>query len=441
MKIIALRDAVQRIRLGVLRPLRMKSAGRTRAKSRGVFIGITGSSGKSTTTALIAAIMRRHGSVSAQVLDNTINPLVKTLLRSRDADYVVAELGVGGKGQMIEMAPLFRPDVAVVTMVGLEHYSAFRSREAIATEKGELVAALSGSGLAVLNGDDAYVMGMAARTAARVVTFGHGDGADCRIVSVSGGFPQGVTVTIGWRGQVIDFPTTFVGRHFAVPVSAAICCALELGVPVAAVRDAVATFQTLWLNLSVHAIPGGPVFLADCKKAPRGTLSLAFDALGAVSAPRRRVVLGMISDDPGKRRAIYRDAVRDALAVSDEVITVNEFGGRSWASEADVAAGRYRHFTTTRQAADYIAQTAMADEVIMLKGSSNLHLERILLQFLEKVRCWEADCGRTDSCVSCGLYQHDHAEHRRLRGAMRARRNLRGLLGTPSEPPALTPPG
>lgn len=435
-----LRDAVQKIRLGVLRPMRMKAAGRMRAKSAGVFIGVTGSSGKSTTTALIAAILRKKGRVSAQVLDNTINPLVKTLLRSRDAEYVVAELGVGGKGQMIEMAPLFRPDVAVVTMVGLEHYSAFRSREAIAAEKGELVAALSARGLAVLNGDDPHVMGMAARTAARVVTFGYGESADCRILSVQGGFPQGVTVTLGWRGQVLEFPTTFVGRHFAVPVSAAICVALELGVPVAEIREVVAGFETLWLSLSLHAVPDGPVFIADCKKAPRGTLSFAFDVLRDVSAPRRRVVLGVISDDPGKRRTIYRDAVRDALAVSDEVITVSDFGGRSWASDEDSATGRYRHFTTPRQAAEYIAETALPDEVILLKGSINLHLERILLQFRSTVRCWETDCGLTESCLSCGLYEHDHAEHRGLRKAIRRRTNMRRLFGRPEQRLPVAPP-
>lgn len=436
----SLRKAVQGIRLRLLRPLRMKAATRMRAKSRGVFIGITGSSGKSTTTALIAAILRPHGRVQAQILDNTISPLVKTLMRSRDADYVVAELGVGGKGQMIEMAPLLRPDVAVVTLIGLEHYSAFRSRDAIAAEKGDLVASLSPSGLAVLNCDDPHVMGMAARTTARVVTFGRAETADCRILSVSGGFPQGVTVTLGWRGQVLDFPTTFVGPHFAVPVNAAICVALELGVPVPAIRASVAAFATLWLSLSVHHIPDGPIFVADCKKAPRGTLSLAFDTLRDVAAPRRRVVLGTISDDPGKRRTIYREAVRDALAVADEVITVSDFGGRAWATDEDIAAGRYRNFTTPRQAADYIAQTAIKDEVILLKGSSNLHLERILLQFRSTVRCWEPDCGRTDSCLSCGLFEHEHTTHRTLRKAIRRRRVLQRLSGKPEDPPALSPP-
>jgi UDP-N-acetylmuramoyl-tripeptide--D-alanyl-D-alanine ligase len=128
------------------------------------------------------------------------------------------------------------------------------------------------------------------------------------------------------------------------------------------------------------------------------------------------------------------------LAVSDEVITVSDFGGRAWATDEDIAAGRYRNFPTPRQAADYIVQTAMKDEVILLKGSSNLHLERILLQFRSPVRCWVSDCGRTDSCLSCGLFEHDHPAHRALRRAARRRTFLRRLFGRPKDPSAVAPP-
>ena len=142
---------VRSLRLRLVRPLRIRMAGLTRARARGRFVAVTGSSAKSTTTMLIAAILDDEGNVLNQVFENTINPLIRTIRRSRIADFVVVETGVGGKGQMSTMAGLLKPDVSVVTMVGLEHYSAFRSREAIATEKGALVAATAPDGLAVLN--------------------------------------------------------------------------------------------------------------------------------------------------------------------------------------------------------------------------------------------------------------------------------------------------
>ena len=80
-------------------------------------------------------------------------------------------------------------------------------------------------------------------------------------------------------------------------------------------------------------------------------------------------------------------------------------------------------------AAAYIARTALAGEVILLKGSSSLHLERILLQFDGRLRCWETSCGRTDSCRSCGLFERDYSEHRQLRKAMRRKKVWARILG------------
>src|SRR5690606_28795120 len=158
---------------------RIKLAARKRAQAPGVFIGITGSSGKSSTTDLISAVLRKKGSVTTQLMNNTIHPLINTIRNSGKSDFVVVENGVGEKGVMKPMASLLQPDIAVVTMVGLEHYSAFRSSEAIAEEKGWLVESLRPEGLAVLNADDPLVMGMARRTSARVLTFGYSEDADC----------------------------------------------------------------------------------------------------------------------------------------------------------------------------------------------------------------------------------------------------------------------
>lgn len=413
------------LRLRLVRPLRIRMAGLTRARARGRFVAVTGSSAKSTTTMLIAAILDDEGNVLNQVFENTINPLIRTIRRSRIADFVVVETGVGGKGQMSTMAGLLKPDVSVVTMVGLEHYSAFRSREAIATEKGALVAATAPDGLAVLNADDPLTMGMAERTPARIVTFGHGSQADCRILRVTGDAQEGVTVHLAWRGQEIAVKTQFAGAHFAIPVAAAAVTGLELGVPPERIRTAIAGCAPPFLRLSRHHIAGGPVFLADCAKAPQGTLHLAFDALGRTPAPRRRIVLGTISDYRGNRRRAYRNAIEQALLVADEVILLSEPGyGFDYLRDRS-AERRVKVFAEIRDASIYIAGTAVKDEVILLKGSQSNHLERILLAQTEGVNCWERACGKGIGCVECGLFGHDFARHR----ATGRRSRLRRLTG------------
>jgi len=145
--------------------LRLYLARRARARSKATFIGITGSSGKTTAGSLLGHILAGHGSVYTQVLANTMKLLVSTLSRRMGkggkADYVVFEAGASGPDTIRPMAELLRPDVAVVTMVRLEHRASFKTVENVAREKSALVAALEPGGFAMLNADDPLVMGMA----------------------------------------------------------------------------------------------------------------------------------------------------------------------------------------------------------------------------------------------------------------------------------------
>ncbi len=411
-----LKAAAKAARTGVMRPIKLALARRARGRSAARFVAVTGSSGKSTTTALLAHLLADEGPVVAQVFWNTLGPLIRTLRRSRrDTRFVVAELGVGGPGQMPEMATLFRPDMAVVTMIGREHYSAFRSREAVAQEKGTLVETLPPGGIAVLNADDDLALGMTARTAARCVTFGWADSADCRILSARAQLPERLGLRLLWQGRAIDLQTRFTGAHFALPVAAAAAAALTLGVPPDALARRIARFEPLHLRMSMHPVPNGPVLVVDTAKAPLDTVDLAFQAIRDARAPRRRIVLGTVSDYPGARKRAYRMAVSAALQAADEVMVVTESGGESWADEAAHADGRYRIFTSTKAAADHIRATAIPDEIILLKASTNLHLERIMLQFQQDVRCWMTACGKGDSCIACGLSGTDYTLHRSAR--------------------------
>jgi len=126
--------------------LRRYRAKRARAQSKAIFIGITGSSGKSTATSLLGHILAGHGSVHTQVLANTLKALVRTLYkrmrRAGEVDYVVFEAGAFEPGSIQAMAQMLKPDVALVTMIRLEHVGKFRTLEAVAREKGALIDAL-----------------------------------------------------------------------------------------------------------------------------------------------------------------------------------------------------------------------------------------------------------------------------------------------------------
>ncbi|HEY5656429.1 MAG TPA: UDP-N-acetylmuramoyl-tripeptide--D-alanyl-D-alanine ligase, partial [Myxococcota bacterium] len=158
-----------------------------RAGYTGPLVAITGSNGKTTTKEMCAAIL----SIAAPCLKNEGNlnnefGLPLTLLR-RDASHrsVVVEIGMNHRGEIANLAAIARPTVSAITNVGTAHIEYLGSREAIAAEKGDLIAQLDADGVAVLNADDPLVLEQGARTRARRLTFGFGADADVRPENVS----------------------------------------------------------------------------------------------------------------------------------------------------------------------------------------------------------------------------------------------------------------
>ncbi|HMN36740.1 MAG TPA: Mur ligase family protein [Hyphomicrobium sp.] len=381
-----------------------------RRRSRARFIAITGSSAKTTTTALLAHILSSRFKTSSQIDQNAaINAIQAINLLDGSEEFVVIETASAGPGDLVEAMKVVKPDVAIVTMVAIEHYSAFRNIEAVADEKSEAIRALKHDGLAVLNYDDERVRAMAALTRARTVTFG-GEGADYKI-SPSMDADGLLTLRMTRGDRVLVLQTQLIGAFNAVTVAAAACCALEMGVPEQCVVESVAKFSPYPGRMYRKAIPGGPIFIVDTRKAPYHSINLPIETLAAIQAPRKRFILGQISDYPGNPRKKYRDTYHAARAIADQVIFVGPHCHRSGATPEDVAGGRFRAFQNIQDAAAYLKETAIENEVIMVKSSRNLHLERLLLAWLTDVRCWVETCGVKTDCWSCGLYGHPFTEH------------------------------
>ena len=239
------RRKIKFLRVGAGEMVLRQYARYKRSTSSALFIGITGSSGKSTTTSLLSHILADRGRVHTQLFENTIHKLPRTLRDlPSDADFVVAEVGIGN-GRMARMAKLLRPNVTIVTKVGMEHRSAFRTLEAIAQEKGWLVEAVSESGIAFLNADDPNVMAMAQRCRARIVTFGRSEGADYRVLEADAGFPGTLTVRVRCAKGVFLLKTPFVSEEFWLATVIAFAASLELGVDPQAAVGRISSFPPI----------------------------------------------------------------------------------------------------------------------------------------------------------------------------------------------------
>ena len=392
--------------------IRSRQARSRRLASKAKFIGVTGSSAKTTTTALLAHVLEGHGQVASHLDFNGIRGLTRLLNdHAGDRDFLLAEAGVGGPGAMAPMAETLRPDIAIVTLVAMEHRSKFKTLEAVALEKGKLVECVHSGGLAILNADDPHVMSMAARTSERVVTFGRNRGADYWASEATAAFPRRLSLTVTWAGGRLELRTQLVAEHFWVSVTAATAAAIELGVPPETIAERMASFVPIRHRCGTIDVPGGPHFVVDTVKAPLHSLPLAFDIVANAKAPRKRIVLGHMSDFAGSD-AKYRDAYRAARAIADQTIFVGEHSGRSKATAEEINAGRFLACDSPRDVAEHLRATAVPGELILVKASSNLHLERIAMSFVEDVQCWVTYCGKSQGCDACGLYPLPYEVHR-----------------------------
>lgn len=381
-------------------------------------VGVTGSSGKTTTTILLDHLLNARGTVATLSIENTLSPLTRFLAKvPSPTDFIVAEVGATVIGSVAELVRHLRPTVGIVTKIGIEHYSAFRNKEMIAREKENLVAALPDDGLAVLNADDPHVMSMASRSRARVVTFGRSGEADYRVVETFDGLPDKMRLRIACARGTYEIQTPFLDESFWLGTAAAFACAVELGVDPETAAGRIATAKPARLRLQWFEVEGGPTFILDTTKAPAESIEPTLKVLKKARAAFKTVVLGAISDYAGNPRKPYKNAYQLGIESADRVIFVGDNIHRAPATDEERENCVYAGFVTPQQVSQHIQATARPGELILVKGSKNLHLERIGLSWTTTVHCWEPKCGKSIDCIQCGMLEFPYEQHGRLRRA------------------------
>ena len=317
-----------------------KSAGWYRrilsAFGKTVFVGVTGSCGKTTATELIAAILSKHGRVRKCSHENTLTRVCKTILSVRPwDDFCVSELGTHGPGSIDEMSKLLRPDIGVVTNVGQDHYSSFRSLEATAAEKGKLLENLRKEGTAIINADDPYVLKMRDRTKARVITYGLSEGAMVPGENVRSQWPSRMSLDVCYDGKRTKVQSQLVGEHWAGVVLAGIAVGIAAGVSLELCVEAVEEFEPMVLRMSPYETADGITFISDSWKAPLWAIDAAIDFLRKAKADRKILVIGSISDTPRSFYERNKVVIRQAVDVVDKIIFFGDNAHSALRGQAD----------------------------------------------------------------------------------------------------------
>jgi UDP-N-acetylmuramoyl-tripeptide--D-alanyl-D-alanine ligase len=368
------------------------------------FIGITGSCAKTTTKTLLADILSGPYQVACNPgSKNRTITLADTMLKTQKDGVCIQEFGASGIGTLDAMIAFFKPTVAVVTTVMRDHYSAFRSMEAIAREKTKLVAALPADGIAVLNQDDPLVAGMRHATRARCITYGTGAGADIRAENLSAAWPAPLSgrVIIDRREYLLR--TGLYGLHTATSAMAALAAAIALGL---SPQDALAALEKV--SPPPHRMQAaedgrGVSFILDDFKASLDGIPAIIDFTAQSAAQRKIMIIGTLSDYPGSSSPKYRRVARQALSVADQVMLVGKFAAYGLKGQpTEVVNQRLFAFRHLVELNGYLQPRLRAGDLVILKGNRKQdHLERLFTARRKQIRCWQSECNRLEECPEC----------------------------------------
>lgn len=369
-------------------------------------VGITGSGGKSTTSALVFHMLSGSQPSALSMLENTEEMIAWRLAKfPRRARYGVFEISGHAPGVIQSSCEVVQPDVAIVTVIASDHRSNFRDPQATAQEKGRLAEIVAArGGLVLLNADDPHVLAMRERaTGGRVYTFGETEQADYRALAVSQAHVGRLQFTCRFADEQADFDFGLLGRHLLVSALASIACAHQQGVPLAELAERARSFVQMLGRCSLQVTPQGPMFIYDTVKAPFSTLELSFSQLELFpDAARKTIVIGQISDYAGAQGSRYRQIYRLARQYAGRVIILGHAGLTLNPLDGDQLGEQLILVDGVAQLRDLIAQTHLPGEVILLKGSEKVdRMERVALSYVQSVDCWIDNCKLPNSCFSC----------------------------------------
>jgi UDP-N-acetylmuramoyl-tripeptide--D-alanyl-D-alanine ligase len=303
-------------------------------------------------------------------------------------DVAVVEMGMSHSGEIADLAHIALPNQAVVTNVAPVHLQSFDSIAGIARAKYELIAALPHGGTAVLNADDEYVCQFGRDFKGKVVMFGLKPAADVRAESIEVLGAEGTRFDLVSREIRQPVHSPLLGKHNVYNVLAAAAIALEHGITPSEIAAALPCLQPADKRGQVVQV-GNITVLYDCYNSSPKALMAAVDTLAAMPARRRIVVAGEMLELGATGEQLHRECGRYMAGVHAGSKLDFLLGVRGLAQpmvEAAGEAGLQAEFVATpEEAGEWLARETREGDVVLLKASRGVKLEKALETWQRKI--------------------------------------------------------
>jgi len=356
-------------------------------------VAITGSTGKTTTKEMLAALLAcRYRVLKSEGNYNNEFGLPLTLLRLQaDTEVAVVEMAMTHKGEIAKLCAVAEPNLGLVTNVNPVHLEFFSSLEEIAEAKRELIQGLREPATVVLNADDARVRRFGEQFNGRVVFFGFADEAEVRAADLADSGCEGSEFDLLSAGQRQRIRLPLIGRHNVSNALAAFAAASAFDIRLRAAAEVFSRLESPALRgqrLRFSA-PGGRegfTVINDAYNAnPRAVACVAEAISGTPGAKRRILVLGEMRELGATSPALHRETGQLIARLGNIDILVGVTGLAAelvaGARRAGMPAARTLFFETKEEAADWLCANVREGDLVLLKASRAIALETLLDAF------------------------------------------------------------
>jgi len=333
-------------------------------------IGITGSSGKTTTKEIAAAIIgQEKNTVMNKGNLNSETGLPLSVFEVRSCHEAgIFEMGMNRKGEIAELAAVLKPNIALVTNIGTAHIGILGSKQAIAQEKKNIFSRFTDNDIALIPGDDEYRGFLAQGLRGKVRFFGEGcfeELEETRSLGLDGS-------EIRWAGETIRFGLP--GKHSLADALAAIAIAREVPVSSGAIKRGLESARPLFGRGEI--LKGRTTVIRDCYNANPESVSNSLELCDSLDWPGRRIyVIADMLELGGESFAAHRRL--GELLDRSKADMVFLFGSEVQASAALIKSKPFFHSGDMKELSAALDQYVQGGDLVLLKGSRGCALERL----------------------------------------------------------------
>ncbi|AGB41708.1 UDP-N-acetylmuramoyl-tripeptide--D-alanyl-D-alanine ligase [Halobacteroides halobius DSM 5150] len=348
-------------------------------------IAVTGSTGKTTTKDMIAAVVdQKYKTLKSQGNFNNEIGLPLTLFRLNSTHQaVVVEMGMRGLGQIRELAQIAKPNLGVVTNVGVTHIELLGSQAKIAQAKGELIESLEQESIAILNGDDKRVRRMKELTSAQVITYGLAENNQLQAINIESLGSKGVKFNLvdNEAKEDYQFKLPLPGEYNVYNALAAVAVGLELNLNLEEIKIGLENLKLSKMRNQLITTKNNLRIINDAYNANPTSMKAAINTLVEVASSRKIAVLGDMLElgklATKEHQKIGRLIVHQKI---DYLFTIGDLAKNiaQGAIKAGMNESKIFSYQDKEEASKQLLQILNAEDTVLVKGSRGMELEEIV---------------------------------------------------------------